>query len=174
MKDQRDQGVSHNLAVQAQMTLQATQQLGLTPNIASPKLMTPVQHPQGLLPTASKPGLGFATVLENQLSTAVNVVTTDEPGSLHDEAASTMHLDIQQQQQQTQQQMQQQQQQVHQQHSLQQQLPPPPEVSNAGSLQQAGGIGVKHWQGPLHVLGPKGEEFVCKLSIDAWPIHLSR
>ena len=40
--------------------------------------------------------------------------------------------------------------------------------------QQTQAVAVKNWQGPLYVTNHKGEELVCELQTDRWPVHLPR
>lgn len=180
MKDQRNNSTSHYHAVQAQITLQARQQLKLYPEIASPQLTTPAQQPQGLHPTALRPGLGFGPISQPSSMLSAQRSSKGEPASTYIQEAK-MPLLMQpvqnnqekQQSPQLQQQMQQQlQQQLQHQGQQQQDLPGLP--LDSGGLLQSQRVDVKHWQGPLCVVGHKGEEFVCDLATDTWPASLPR
>ena len=119
MKDQRNNSSSHDHAVQAQITLQARQQLKLHPEIASLQLTTPARQPQGLHLTALRPGLGFGS--DSQPSTMLSAQRSSrgEPASSHNQAAKiplpTQLVQITQEEQQSSQLRQQVQQQVQQQ-----------------------------------------------------------
>ncbi len=157
MKDLRD-NISHDRVLQAQIALQARQQLKLHPEIASPQLTTPAQRPQGLHPTALRPGLGFGP--DSQPSTMLSAQRSirAEPASSHNQEAKmplpTQPVQNTQEEQQSSQSWQQVQRQ-------QQELP----LATSD---------VKHWQGPLCIVGHKGEEFVCDLATGAWPASLPR
>ena len=179
MKDQRNNSISHDQAVQAQIALQARQQLKLYPEIASPQLTTPAQQPQGLHPTALRPGLGFGPISQASMMLSAPHSSRDEPASLHNQEGK-MLLPMQpvqntQEEQQSSQSRQQVQQQVQQQGQQQQELPPPPgPPTDSSGVLQTQRLDVKHWQGPLCVVGHKGEEFVCDLATDTWPATLPR
>lgn len=67
------------------------------------------------------------------------------------------------------------QQQLYQQGQQQQDLALPPGLPlNSAGVLQSQRFDVKHWQGPLCVVGHKGEEFVCDLATDTWPASLPR
>ena len=53
----------------------------------------------------------------------------------------------------------------HQQHS---------QSSSGQEGQQTQAVAVKSWQGALYVTNHKGEELVCELKTDSWPVHLPR
>ena len=156
MKEQHDQGMSHDTKLQSQINLQARRQLKLDPQPPTPGLTTPTQKLQGLQPSALRPGLGSAPVPELLSANAAAHAMLNEPETSqiqHPSAAQSEH-----------------------QRRLLHHLPPPqpPAMPAVNTLPKADAGGVKHWQGPLWVIGPKGEEFICDLSTDTWPAHLSR
>ena len=171
MKDQRNNNISHDLAIQAQIALQARQQLRLYPENASPQLTTPAQQPQGLHLTALRPGLGFGPISQPSTMLFAQRSSRGEPASSHNQQGK-MPLPKQpvQNNQEEQQSLQ-----LQQQGQQQQDLPVPPGLPlNSGGLLQSHRVDVKHWQGPLCVVGHKGEEFVCNLVTEAWPASLPR
>ena len=184
MKDQRNKNMSRDHAVQTQIALQARLQLKLYPENASAQLTTPAQQPQGLHSTAHSPGLGFGPF--SQLSTMLSAQRSSrgEPASSDNQEAKMLlpaqpvqnNQEEQQSSQSRQQVLQQQlQQHLRQQGQQQQDLPLPPGLPlNSGGLLQSQRLDVKHWQGPLCVVGHKGEEFVCDLATDTWPASLPR
>ena len=177
MKDQHDKGPSHNPAQQAQNNLEAKQQLMLQHQVASPELTTPAQNSPGLRHSALRPGLGFASTSEASLTPIAQQPLADEPETSHTHAANVSHpiwslQDSQQQQQHSQ--MHQQLQWQQSQQLQQQDLPKPPELFRGHDEVQNGGSSLKQWQGPLCVVGHKGEEFVCDLTTDTWPANLPR
>ena len=183
MKDQRDNNISHDHGLQAQIALQARQQLKLYPEIASPQLTTPAQQPQGLHPTALRPGLGFGPVSQPSSMLSAQCSSRDEPASSHNQEAKmplptqpVQNTQEEQQSSQLRQQVQQQvQQQLQRQGQQQQDWPLPPGLPNdSGGVLQSQRLDVKHWQGTLCVVGHKGEEFVCDLATDTWPASLPR
>lgn len=177
MKDQHDKGFSHDQAQQAQNNLEAKQQLKLQPQLASPELTTPAQNSPGLHRMALRPALGFGSTSEASETPFAQQPMAVEPETSHNHVASVSHPiwslhDSHQQQQhsQTQQQLQWQQSQ-----QLQQQdLPESPEPSRGDEEAQNESSSVKQWQGPLCVVGHKGEEFVCDLTTATWPASLPR
>lgn len=174
MKDQHN-NVSNDHALQAQITLQARQQLRLYPEIASPQLTTPAQQPQGLHPTALRPGLGFGPISQPSTMLSAQRSSKDEPAS-SDKQEAKMCLPTQPvQNNQEEQRSPQLQQQLYQQGQQQQDLALPPGLPlNSAGVLQSQRFDVKHWQGPLCVVGHKGEEFVCDLATDTWPASLPR
>ena len=177
MKDQHDKGFSHDQAQQAQNNLEAKQQLKLQPQLASPELTTPAQNSPRLHYTAVRPGLGFASTSEASETLFAQQQLADEPGSSLNHVASVSHpiLSLQDSQQQQQHSQMQQQLQWQQSQQLQHQdLTEPPEPSRGDEEVQNVSSSVKQWQGPLCVVGHKGDEFVCDLTTDTWLASLPR
>ena len=179
MKDQRNNDISHNHAVQAQITLQARQQLRRYFESASPQHTTPAQQPQGLHPTALRPGLGFGPDSNPSTMLPAQHSLRGEPASSHNQEAKMLlpkqPVQTNQEEQHAFQSRQQVQQQLQQRGQQQQDLPVPPGLPlDSGGLLQSPRLDVKHWQGPLCVVGHKGEELVCDLATDTWPASLPR
>ncbi len=179
MNDQHNNSISHDQALQAQIALQARQQLKLYPEIASPQLTTPAQQPQGLHPTALRAGLAFGPDSQPSTKLSAQHASRGEPASSHNQEAKmqlpTQPVQITQEEQQSSQSRQQVQQQLQRQGQQQQELPlSPGPPTDSGGVLQSQRLHVKHWQGPLCVVGHKGEEFVCDLATNTWPASLPR